>query len=149
MKIITRDVSMVSQYKPRIVAILRDIERWISECKVAASGAAGDGSWNTTQQNDGTGTEGDAKEIWALDRLCECLMEKGVLVPLSKKFVILPYHRYREFNENFYLGSDSIPPILSSPASLPLRSGSHFCAMYKASIQTSHMFCVDGLFQSS
>ncbi|KAF8203715.1 Las1-like-domain-containing protein [Pholiota molesta] len=42
MKIMTRDVSLVNQYKPRILNILRDIERWISEAKVAANANAGD-----------------------------------------------------------------------------------------------------------
>ncbi|KJA29303.1 hypothetical protein HYPSUDRAFT_61328 [Hypholoma sublateritium FD-334 SS-4] len=83
MKLVTRDVSMAAQYRPRIVALLRDTERWLAECRVAASGAAGEGSsWHTAAA---LATEGDAKELWALDRLCDCLFEKGVLVPLSKK----------------------------------------------------------------
>lgn len=87
MKLVTRDVSRVAQCRPRIVALLRDTERWLAECRVAASGAAGEGStWRTTAQ----APEGDAKELWALDRLCDCLFEKGVLVPLSKKCVSLP-----------------------------------------------------------
>lgn len=90
MKLVTRDVSMVAQYRPRIVALLRDTERWLAECRVAASGAAGEGSsWRAAAQ--ASTPEGDAKELWALDRLCDCLFEKGVLVPLSKKCAFSPF----------------------------------------------------------
>jgi ribosomal biogenesis protein LAS1 len=86
MKIMTRDVSLVNQYKPRILNILRDIERWISEAKVAANANAGDFGNAPTQSFDGI-LDGDVKEIWALERFSDSLVEKGMLVPLSKKFV--------------------------------------------------------------
>ncbi|KAF9475637.1 Las1-domain-containing protein [Pholiota conissans] len=84
MKIVTRDVSLVAQYKPRIINILRDIERWISEAKVAAISSTADLEYAPTQSFDDN-VDGDVKEIWALERFSDCLMEKGMLVPLSKK----------------------------------------------------------------
>jgi ribosomal biogenesis protein LAS1 len=77
-KIITRDASLQTQYKAEIRSIQREVERWISEAKVAAevvrvSGGLG---WDTGD---------DSKEKSALEQLCDELMEKGILVPLSKK----------------------------------------------------------------
>jgi len=77
MKTITRDVSLMSQFKSRLVNVLRDLERWIAECKVAANVAAGEISWST---------ESDAKDVWALESFCDGLAIKGMLVPLSKKW---------------------------------------------------------------
>ncbi|KAJ3513123.1 hypothetical protein NLJ89_g3127 [Agrocybe chaxingu] len=82
MKTITRDVSLVSQSKPKIVSILRDLERWIAECRVATNVAVGEVSWYAGQTDR---TDIDAKETWALERFCDGLAEKGMLVPLSKK----------------------------------------------------------------
>lgn len=86
LKITTRDASLRSQYKADIASVLRDIERWISEAKVAANVAVGQFGWDThgTSESRGTG-EQDIREKWALERLCDGLLEKGALVPLSKK----------------------------------------------------------------
>ncbi|KAF8973866.1 Las1-like-domain-containing protein [Flammula alnicola] len=84
MKTVTRDVSLMTQYRPRLVNILRDLERWIAESKLVANVAAGEVGW-TIQSLDGTATDIDAKETWALERFCDGLAEKGMLVPLSKK----------------------------------------------------------------
>ena len=143
MKLVTRDVSMVAQYRPRIVALLRDTESWLAECRVAASGAAGEGStWRTTAQ----APEGDAKELWALDRLCDCLFEKGVLVPLSKKCVSPLLTGPVELT---HVENGCTRVIRSCPARRPLRSGSHCYAMCRARMRTSHMCCVGGLLQCS
>ncbi|KAF8912949.1 Las1-like-domain-containing protein [Gymnopilus junonius] len=75
MKTITRDLSLVPRYRPKLIAILRDLERWIADAKLAANTSAGETS----------GTDVDLKETWALERFCESLAEKGILVPLSKK----------------------------------------------------------------
>ncbi|CAA7259974.1 unnamed protein product [Cyclocybe aegerita] len=82
MKSITRDVSLMSQLKPKIVGILRDLERWIAECRVTANVAVGEVGWYAGQTD---GADTDAKETWALERFCDGLAEKGMLVPLSKK----------------------------------------------------------------
>ena len=85
LKMTTRDASLRSQYKLEIAQILREIERWVAEAKVAANFSASTLEW------DGTETEGaeedDSRERWALERLCDALLEKGGLVPLSKKSV--------------------------------------------------------------
>ena len=89
MKATTRDATLSVQYRSDITKILRDVERWISEAKVAAASAIGRVSWDDTP---GDSDEEDAQEKWALDRLSEVLLEKGMLVPLSKKCVHLSHH---------------------------------------------------------
>ena len=69
-----RDASLAPRYSLDISRILRDVERWVTEAKVAARGVR----WED-------GEEVDSRERWALDRLCDALLEKGALVPLSKK----------------------------------------------------------------
>ena len=61
---------------------MRDIERWIAEAKVASASVAGGVGWEDTQEE---GDEEDARERWTLDRLADVLLEKGMLVPLSKR----------------------------------------------------------------
>lgn len=86
MKIITRDVSLVPQHRSKLVTVLRDLERWIAECKVAANVAFGEVGWTSE-----SGTlEADVKERWALERFCDGLAERGMLVPLSKRFDLPP-----------------------------------------------------------
>ena len=76
-----------------ISAVLRDIERWLAEARVAA-----DTQPPTTSESmrldydyddDGNGDDcrDDRTEAWALDRLCEALLARGALVPLSRKCV--------------------------------------------------------------
>lgn len=85
LKTTTRDASLRSQYKTEITQVLRDIERWLAEAKVAADVSA------ATLELDPTEAEGveedDSRERWALEKLCDALLEKGGLVPLSKKSV--------------------------------------------------------------
>jgi ribosomal biogenesis protein LAS1 len=86
LKITTRDASVVGQYKAAISSVQKDIERWISEAKVAANVAVGELEWDNVQVNDIMGgLDEDPKEKWALERLCDGLLEGGALVPLSKK----------------------------------------------------------------
>ncbi|KAF9243749.1 Las1-like-domain-containing protein [Melanogaster broomeanus] len=73
MKIVTRDASLRKQRQDEIGAVMRDIERWIAEAKVSADLAVDALGW------------GDVKEKWALEILSDVLLEKGVIVPLSKK----------------------------------------------------------------
>jgi ribosomal biogenesis protein LAS1 len=85
-KITTRDASVVGQYKAAISSVQKDIERWVSEAKVAANVAVGELEWDSGQVNEIMGgLDEDPKERWALERLCDGLLEKGALVPLSKK----------------------------------------------------------------
>lgn len=76
LKMTTRDASLKSRSKPELARILRDVENWIMEAKVAA-----------TMVNFGTQEGEDGKERWALERLCDALVGRGGLVPLSKRFI--------------------------------------------------------------
>ncbi|PIL30928.1 hypothetical protein GSI_07097 [Ganoderma sinense ZZ0214-1] len=82
MKATTRDATLHVQYRAEIAKMTRDVERWIAEAKVAAASASGGVGWEDVQED---GDDEDAQEKWALDRLAEVLLEKGMLVPLSKK----------------------------------------------------------------
>lgn len=83
LKSTTRDASLRSQYRAEVTQVLRDIERWLSEAKVAADVSAATLEWDDTEVEDGE--QQDGRERWALERLCDALLEKGGLVPLSKK----------------------------------------------------------------
>jgi len=86
LKIATRDASIAAHYKGGIHSVQRDLERWILEAKMAANVAVGELGWDSepVSENVDGGNE-DPKERWALDRLCDGLLEKGALVPLSKR----------------------------------------------------------------
>lgn len=86
MKVVTRDASLVSQYKPKLVNIMREIERWIAETKVAANISSGEIGWIGHRSIDTSSLDIDVKETWALDKFCDELGERGMLVPLSKKW---------------------------------------------------------------
>lgn len=84
MKATTRDATLHVQYRAEITKLMRDVERWTAEAKVASASAAGGVRWEDGQED---GDEEDVQEKWALDRLADVLVEKGMLVPLSKKLV--------------------------------------------------------------
>ncbi|KAG6826341.1 hypothetical protein H0H92_000257 [Tricholoma furcatifolium] len=86
LKITTRDASLRAQYKPEIASVFKDIERWIAEARVAANMATREIGW-VTNALDISSSSGyvDPKERWALEKLCDSLIEKGSIVPLSKK----------------------------------------------------------------
>ncbi|KAF9458734.1 Las1-like-domain-containing protein [Collybia nuda] len=85
-KITIRDVSLTSQYKTTISTILKDVERWIAEAKVAANVAVGEIGWDSSSPDSLLDSgEMDAKEKWALEKLCDALLQNGALVPLSKR----------------------------------------------------------------
>ena len=88
MKIMILDVSLASQQKHKVIALMRDLERWIAESRVAANFVVEE-SWTHLQSSGSPMIASDPKEIWALERFCDKLSEKGWLVPLSKKFVYL------------------------------------------------------------
>jgi ribosomal biogenesis protein LAS1 len=87
-KITIRDVSLRTQYNTATNYILREIERWVTEAKVAANIAVGGFGWDVDISAENG--DQDVKERWALDRLCEALLEKGALIPTSKKKRIFP-----------------------------------------------------------
>jgi ribosomal biogenesis protein LAS1 len=64
---------------------MRDIERWLAEAKLAADFAADAYGWGTIDGNEVE--QEDPREKWALERLCDALIEKGALVSLSHKYV--------------------------------------------------------------
>jgi ribosomal biogenesis protein LAS1 len=76
--------------------ITRDIARWISEAKVAANVIVGEVGWDASEKIAEETREVnrdnniDVKEKWALERFCDALLEKGGLVPLSKKYAVSP-----------------------------------------------------------
>lgn len=94
MKAVIRDASLRTRFKHEIVATTRDVERWIAEAKVAANIGIGDVGWGMGDERSRVPriVDGDDninfKEMWALERLCDVLLEKGGLVPLSRKCVV-------------------------------------------------------------
>jgi ribosomal biogenesis protein LAS1 len=84
MKLVTRDASLRKHNQPDIDAVMRDVERWLAEAKVAADFAADAYGWDTTIDSNDIEQE-DPRERWALERLCDALVEKGALVSLSQK----------------------------------------------------------------
>jgi hypothetical protein len=82
LKLTTRDASLRAQYHPEINAVLRDVERWVAEARVAASV---EGFGDVLAEDEDQDQDQDVKELWALEKLCDALMEPGILVPLSKK----------------------------------------------------------------
>lgn len=85
-KIVTRDVSLKVNYQSEITKVLRDLERWISEAKVAANVSGGAFGWEVDYHDERDGPPGlNPKERVAIELLCDGLLEKGCLVPLSKK----------------------------------------------------------------
>ncbi|KAK2461696.1 hypothetical protein APHAL10511_006159 [Amanita phalloides] len=107
LKLTTRDASLASQNKLTIAALIRDIERWISEAKVAANLTAGDLGWKVGKAVDDADTNNQDRERWALEKLCDELLEKGAVIPLSKKKRICPADTFS-------------PPILSVQIWSPL-----------------------------
>ncbi|EGO02743.1 hypothetical protein SERLA73DRAFT_102681 [Serpula lacrymans var. lacrymans S7.3] len=107
LKLTIRDASVRNQYKPDIEACLRDIERWIAEGKVAASTSTDTLGWDDyMSRND---EDEDVAEKWALDRLCVELMERGALVPLSKRKRVPSTDEFWPQKENLSLWT----PLLS------------------------------------
>ena len=84
MKATTRDATLHVQYRAEITKVMRDVERWLAAAKVASASATGGVGWEDGQEVE---DEEDTKEKWALGRLAEVLVGKGMLVPLSKKSV--------------------------------------------------------------
>ena len=84
LKLTVRDASLRTRHKADVAKILRDLERWIGEAKVAATSIALD-MLNYQSWEGDSRLEPDARERWALGRLCYELFERGGLVPVSSK----------------------------------------------------------------
>jgi ribosomal biogenesis protein LAS1 len=82
--LLTGDVSLIAHNRQQIRVILRDIERWVAEAKVAAETSSVNDDWDFDHQC-ASSMDIDPKERWALDRLCDGLLEQGALVPKSAK----------------------------------------------------------------
>lgn len=92
MKIVSRDASLTSKHTHELTGFMKDIDRWLSEAAAAADVSFGEVGWErSTCRSNSQSPESlsgqDLKERWALDRLCDELLEKGALVPLSKRCV--------------------------------------------------------------
>ncbi|TEB39071.1 Las1-domain-containing protein [Coprinellus micaceus] len=90
MKIVSRDASLTSKHTHELTGFMKDIDRWLSETAVAANVSFGEVGWESSTCRSGSQSPEslsgqDLKERWALDRLCGELLEKGALVPLSKR----------------------------------------------------------------
>ncbi|KAF9454998.1 Las1-domain-containing protein [Macrolepiota fuliginosa MF-IS2] len=100
LKTVTRDASLRTRYKQEVNAIIRDIERWIAEAKVAANVAVGEIDWDTGERTTGQARGGDRddnmalREKWALEQFCDALLEKGGLVPVSKRKRVFPEDKF-------------------------------------------------------
>ena len=117
LKTVSRDASLRARHAADISGALREIERWLAEARVAAHTHASEfASWlpyyrerrhageeegedessavaATQVEDNNEDDEGmpEPTEAWALDRLCDALLVKGALVPLSRKSVHLSH----------------------------------------------------------
>jgi ribosomal biogenesis protein LAS1 len=82
----------------------------VSEAKVAANVVIADLGWDTG---------GDSKEKSALDKLCDELLEKGVLVPLSKKKRIFPNDSFLPPDSSLALWTPLLNNLRSHHPTLP------------------------------
>ena len=83
-KSVTRDASLRNQLKQETNKTLRDIERWMAEAKIAANASVLGFEWDARIDEDNTDPE-NLRERWMLEHFCDNLLEKGILVPLSKR----------------------------------------------------------------
>jgi hypothetical protein len=149
-KLVLRDASLKKRHEPDIIQALRDVERWLSEARVAKIAAEDRAGWDIgprereerdVQRHNITGEgaedhdESDAAEAWALNCLCDALLEPGTLVPASKKLSL------RILSVGMVLirhsGNGSCPPerfFLRWPWS---RSGRHCCNTF--TLFTQHL----------
>ncbi|KAF7798634.1 hypothetical protein EIP86_009857 [Pleurotus ostreatoroseus] len=66
LKATSRDTSLRSRYKPEITKVFREVERWISEAKVAADVSGAMLDWGA--DNDDSNSEEDGREQWAIEK---------------------------------------------------------------------------------
>lgn len=114
LKTVSRDASLRARHAADISGVLREIERWLAEARLAAAVHANEFASslsyrgrhagepvvaavvdNGEEDDDGDDDEEpEPREAWALDRLCDALLVKGALVPISRKSVIDVFPRW-------------------------------------------------------
>ncbi|OBZ79225.1 Protein LAS1 [Grifola frondosa] len=119
LKTTTRDMSLRAKFQPEIAKALRDMERWISEAKVAADPEGGFG-WDVNEIDD-ENEGGDVRERWALDRFCDALLERGAMVPLSRKKRISPGTKMTLTRSLLHIWTPMITHLQSLHPTLALR----------------------------
>lgn len=87
MKTVARDGSLRKQHQDKIDTAMRDIERWITETKVSAELAVNPLGWEF--DDNVAAARVDMKEKWALEIVCSALLERGAIVPVSKRSEII------------------------------------------------------------
>ncbi|KAF7971829.1 hypothetical protein HWV62_19837 [Athelia sp. TMB] len=110
LKITTRDTSVHEKYEADILSVQRSIQRWIAQAKVAAGTSAGALAWEEDE---------DPKEKWALERLSDALLEKGALVPLSKKKRLFSADSFLPPSSSLTLWTPLLTQIYSEHPSFP------------------------------
>lgn len=80
-KLVSRDASLRTKYASEFAKIIRDIEHWAGEVRITS---ASDVFGSTPADNDLNDAENEG-ERWALSCLCEALLERGALVPVSSR----------------------------------------------------------------
>ncbi|KAI0307540.1 Las1-like-domain-containing protein [Multifurca ochricompacta] len=88
LKSVSRDASLRTRHEADVSRVLREIERWLSEARITADARTSEFGWQSYAPTAGdfTAADGDdPREAWALDRLCEALLLRGALVPISRK----------------------------------------------------------------
>ena len=98
LKTVTRDASLRTRHAADISSVLREIERWLAEARVAAVAphthaykpvaAVSALAAAVVDGDDRDDEELEPREAWALDRLCDALLVRGAIVPVSRKSVL-------------------------------------------------------------
>ncbi|KAJ8520597.1 hypothetical protein ONZ45_g2629 [Pleurotus djamor] len=112
-----RDASLRTRYKHDILSVLKEVEGWVTEAKVAANITIG--GLDPTQE-DISDDEIDPRERWALEQLGDVLLEKGILVPLAKKKRLFPDDAFLPPSPSVALWSPLLSHLFEHHPDLPL-----------------------------
>lgn len=121
MKATSKDVTLQKKRAADFDKVFRDLERWVGEAKIASWGAM-----NLSVVDD---DEDEWKEGWALDRLCEALLGRGGLVPVSKKKRSQPSSKVAQ-PPNAATWSDFLTKVTTTHPSLPSRLVSNLVSIF-------------------
>lgn len=134
-----RDASLRTRYKANLSTVLKEIEGWIADAKVAANIAIGGIDWS------GTAEDEDPREKWALDRLSDVLLLKSVLVPLSKKKRVFPEDTFYPPVSSISLWTPLLAHLFQYHADLPrvlCERTASFLVSGDTRSSTSHSLCL-------
>ncbi|KAG8942603.1 rRNA-processing protein las1 [Tulasnella sp. 424] len=120
-KATSKDVTLQKKRTTDFDKVFRDLERWIGEAKIASWGAM-----NLSAVDD---EEDEWKEGWALDRLCEALLGRGGLVPVSKKKRPQPASKV-SLPPNAATWSNFLTKVTTTHPSLPSRLMSNLTSIF-------------------